>query len=222
MQDARTSAEVVGSYYDEIEGGECAYCGMNADTRDHVYPISAMHALVMADITNYTSVIVPACKECNCLAGSKIFPTFNEKRAYLRNTLRARYKHELSCEYTLDEMLFASDEYILHRVGLMREKRIIEGRLYFQHTYDLEASDKGRIDPLFTHIEEEVKEKHATRVESRKPANLTGHKYVFKSGSYYRVSIFRDGITHASERIPTLEEAIEIRDEILASFRVKR
>ena len=59
----------------------CAYCGMPAQDREHVVPKSL----------RVGSWIVPACKECNNLAGAEPFETFADKRDFIRDRLGQRY-----------------------------------------------------------------------------------------------------------------------------------
>jgi len=71
----------------------CFYCGMAADTRDHVLPQSFTRT--MADLGARKSDVVPCCRECNSLAGSKVFPTISEKRKYIKQRLRKKYEKVL-------------------------------------------------------------------------------------------------------------------------------
>ena len=127
------------SRYTPIKGNRCAYCGLPSDTYDHAYPVSAMARLldVEGPDCNIRSFIVPACRECNTIAGNMLFPTFNEKRDHIRRILRIRYASSLSYNYTIDDLLYEKDEIILERVDCMRKRSEVEHRLYYQHLYDL-------------------------------------------------------------------------------------
>ena len=60
----------------------CAYCGMPASDREHVLPKAYRK-------NNDT---VPSCRECNLMAGSKVFGSFAEKRDYIRFRIEIRYE----------------------------------------------------------------------------------------------------------------------------------
>lgn len=60
----------------------CAYCGEGATEIEHV--VARMH--------RQPTWTVPACVECNSLAGGKLFYTFVEKRDYVHSRLRKKYR----------------------------------------------------------------------------------------------------------------------------------
>jgi hypothetical protein len=64
----------------------CAYCGELAEEVEHVQPRR----------NRLETWTVPACKECNRLAGGRVFPGFYEKREYIRLAIRKKYSKELS------------------------------------------------------------------------------------------------------------------------------
>lgn len=76
----------------------CAYCGTAADTIDHTFPQS----LNGSALDGFGSIAglamrhdhrkVPACRECNSLLGARIFQTFRERKACLKDLLRQRYR----------------------------------------------------------------------------------------------------------------------------------
>lgn len=82
----------------------CYYCGEPASDADHVIPQSFIkHVRGLGDpellrqIGLYSNrlKLVPACKECNSLLGSKYFGTASERKAYVQNRLRQRYRRLL-------------------------------------------------------------------------------------------------------------------------------
>jgi hypothetical protein len=80
-----------------IEGRHCVYCGERPNTDEHFPPVS--HGL--------GGYILPACHECNGLAGT-LHPTDFKRRAeHVTQRLRKRYAHILPV--TLDAIL-AEDE----------------------------------------------------------------------------------------------------------------
>ncbi len=61
----------------EIHGTMCAYClTATADSIDHLFPYSQGGSHDAANL-------VPACRVCNSILGSRVFPEFAAKRAYV-------------------------------------------------------------------------------------------------------------------------------------------
>ena len=60
----------------ELNNYECAYCFSPADTVDHIIPFSHRHD------DSYNN-LAACCSLCNCLAGNKVFKTFEEKKDWL-------------------------------------------------------------------------------------------------------------------------------------------
>ena len=74
----------------------CVYCGVRATTIDHFVPISIINLLAELVDVRKGLFLIPCCRECNALAGNKIFPTIAAKRRYLHKRLRAKYKKLLA------------------------------------------------------------------------------------------------------------------------------
>jgi hypothetical protein len=73
----------------------CAYCGEAATDVEHV----------IAKMWSLPTWTVRACSECNRLAGKKLFVTFADKRAFIRQRLARRYWKALhQAEWTADEI----------------------------------------------------------------------------------------------------------------------
>ena len=78
-----------------LNGNEsCVYCGsVRAATWDHVYPVC--YAATLRDLGIETDenlkVMVRACRRCNSTAGSRLFKSFEHKRAFIRERLHQRY-----------------------------------------------------------------------------------------------------------------------------------
>lgn len=64
-------------------GHVCAYCGAYADSIDHVMPWSYIP-------DNSVHNLVPACMDCNVRASNLVFPSFDDKRDYLRAIVTAK------------------------------------------------------------------------------------------------------------------------------------
>lgn len=100
----------------------CAYCGMYAEEREHVVPRK----------TGYAKIVVPACHECNTLAGSECFPTFAEKRDFIHSRLKKRYRHAINAP-EWDSLELGELDYVLRAMCETVEvaRRVVEQRLSF-------------------------------------------------------------------------------------------
>lgn len=74
----------------------CIYCGDPQQAWDHVLPLvvaarlNLFHPGVRRELKQGLN-IVPACHECNALAGSNVFNLIRAKRRYIQEQLRKRY-----------------------------------------------------------------------------------------------------------------------------------
>lgn len=64
----------------------CFYCGLLADTVDHIPPKSA------EVLPNRLRELIPACRECNSLLGARMPWDKNGRRRLIKRLLRKRYK----------------------------------------------------------------------------------------------------------------------------------
>lgn len=85
----------------------CTYCGMAADTKDHVPPRSHRAALRELCPGRFVEVEVVCCRECNCLLGARALFTVSERRAFIRTELEKRYRKELAMPAWTPEELAA-------------------------------------------------------------------------------------------------------------------
>lgn len=85
----------------------CVYCGNIADTRDHFIPRAFLKRIEDLGWANKDNIIVPACRECNSTAGAKVFNTLNQKRNYIHERYKVKYKKVLEMpkweEHELEE-----------------------------------------------------------------------------------------------------------------------
>jgi hypothetical protein len=73
----------------------CAYCGEYGTDIEHVVPRQS-------HLPTWT---VRACSECNGLASGKVFPSFADKRHFIRKRIRRKYARRLQMpEWTADEI----------------------------------------------------------------------------------------------------------------------
>ena len=73
--------------YEKLDFPVCVYCGETPEHWEHVYPNSKGKHIR----SGYISWILPACKECNYIAGAKVFKTFGDKRRFIQASLTVRY-----------------------------------------------------------------------------------------------------------------------------------
>lgn len=109
----------------------CTYCGMPADTHDHLVPLSILAKL--SDLTvNLESAKIPCCRECNSLACAAFFESFGEKKNFIRGQLRLKYEKLLKFpiwdEDELAEMGPIAREEIQH---FLKKKTILLERLEY-------------------------------------------------------------------------------------------
>lgn len=76
---------------------ECVYCGILASEKEHVIPKAYLRNVKDLFLLGFgvdvpEEIIVPACKECNMIAGAKVFPSFRAKKSFIREQLLIRYK----------------------------------------------------------------------------------------------------------------------------------
>ncbi len=81
--------------YEHLRGDHCVYCGERANTEDHVIPRSHIAKLLGIIALSKQLITVPACSECNSIAGAKLFPGIGAKRRYILGRLRVKYKRVL-------------------------------------------------------------------------------------------------------------------------------
>jgi hypothetical protein len=101
-----------------LNGRYCIYCGEHATTDEHIPPV--VHTL--------GGYIVPACLECNLIAGTIHPENFIARAAYVKQQLKQR--HSLPTPpITLDILLDAKKDDWLNMIETERLRRITEARL---------------------------------------------------------------------------------------------
>lgn len=86
-------------YSYEVEEA-CVYCGNPASQIDHVHP-QAAHPNEANPHT--AGLLVPACGECNRIAGARIFKTLSHKREWIHWKLRRKHRRALALPYWSDQ-----------------------------------------------------------------------------------------------------------------------
>ena len=119
------------------EGVRCVYCGNIAQEKEHVTPKNFLNGLVgLGNFQNtvkyHKSMIVPACKECNLIASGQKFRNFTEKKKFIKEKLKNRYRKILLTPFWTDTELLELDfrlrEYVL---VALEAKRVVQARLNF-------------------------------------------------------------------------------------------
>ena len=94
-------------YEEDFEIKKCVYCGEDADTKDHVVPVSyyfngkrtGRH--LTADFGEEN--LVDCCRECNCMANNKVFDNIQAKREYIQERIKEKYKKVVNMPFWSDD-----------------------------------------------------------------------------------------------------------------------
>src|SRR4051812_16660893 len=84
-------------------GGICVYCGVRASTIDHFVPLSVVATLYSCLDVIQGRVLVPACSDCNSIAGNNMFRTIAAKRRFIQSRLIEKNKRLLNSPRWEDE-----------------------------------------------------------------------------------------------------------------------
>jgi hypothetical protein len=113
----------------------CFYCGLPADTIDHVVPQSLLQAvrdsgeegLIAAIDERHRRMTVRACHECNSLAGGKYHQRLDERAEYIRKRLAERYRKALAMPDWADTELMGLSERLRNYVisALLRRDLVL-------------------------------------------------------------------------------------------------
>lgn len=116
----------------------CAYCGEAATDVEHVVPRSSK-------LPTYT---VPACKECNGIAGAIVFPSFLAKLNFIQKRIRVRYAKVLKVpEWTddeIEEMGYAMQQQI---IGFQRVRNWVLRRIDWDIASVVVAAEMESLSP---------------------------------------------------------------------------
>lgn len=111
----------------------CVYCGEPANSKDHVLAISWSTALNLSALngeTNQAITLVPACIECNDLAGSTPTLTVKAKRALIHKKLRTKYKNLIEMpDWDQDEINQTHGRLKQSIIAALKKRQIIWNRV---------------------------------------------------------------------------------------------
>ena len=84
---------------------ECIYCGLPADTRDHVPPLNRVEDYQHIGLAQEFYLKVPSCKQCNSLANEHLQDSIFDRIEFVKDKLARKYARLLkSAHWTEDEL----------------------------------------------------------------------------------------------------------------------
>ena len=85
----------------------CIYCGVPAETIDHIPPRAYREQVRIAGLSaRYPEIEVDACRECNCLLGARALWTVAVRKQFIKRSLRRRYrKYLLIPDWSKDDLI---------------------------------------------------------------------------------------------------------------------
>jgi hypothetical protein len=92
-----------------METKKCYYCGDDAETKDHIVPVSYYHngkrsgRHLTAEYGKEN--LIDCCKHCNSIAGNKVFDNIDIKKEFIQNRLWEKYKKLINMPNWTDEEL---------------------------------------------------------------------------------------------------------------------
>lgn len=108
----------------------CIYCGMPANSVDHVPPTSVRPILVGMGVQRWDFVEVSACGECNSAIGAKALWTVRERKAWVKQFLKRKYRRVLSLpDWTGEEIEELGRGLQDHVKATSALKKLTQGRL---------------------------------------------------------------------------------------------
>jgi hypothetical protein len=84
---------------------DCHYCGMPADTKDHIIPISYNYAQRPTSHRSKGGITVDCCQECNSILSDKFLSTIQTRAAELAECLEVKYRKVLTAPVWSEEDL---------------------------------------------------------------------------------------------------------------------
>ena len=122
---------------DEFAGMPCHYCGLPATDDDHVVPRSVIKTYesiadpeLLQSLKRHRTLVVPSCRECNCLAGATIQKTLEDRKRFIKTKLKKRYRKVLSMpDWNDDEIAVLGPELRQHIAASQELKRVVRQRL---------------------------------------------------------------------------------------------
>jgi hypothetical protein len=127
----------------DYQPGICVYCGLDADTEDHLLPRG------WSGNTSRSRVLtVPACRECNSVIGAQWASTITTRREVAHDAIRRRYRKLLSGLTPSPEDLAELGPNLRSYVeASLTVRQVVEARLAWPPPlYDVQAMQRSEID----------------------------------------------------------------------------
>jgi hypothetical protein len=107
---------------------------MPSESDDHMVPLSFYKAAMdCVEMEHWRFFLVPSCQECNNMAGDHVFKTVSQKRRYIQERLKCRYKKIIAIPFWDEEEIQSLSEdfarYVRHGLKL---KTIIWQRITYR------------------------------------------------------------------------------------------
>ena len=84
----------------------CYYCGVPAESIDHVPPRSARPTIIALNLEKkYPFVEVHACLECNSILGARALWRLKERKDFIKKALKKKYRKHLQTAVFTDAEL---------------------------------------------------------------------------------------------------------------------
>jgi hypothetical protein len=123
------------------EPNVCVYCGLPADSVDHVIP--RLMRNLLADVGGWRerwpriTDTVWACRQCNSTAGGKLFDTVAEKRRYIHARYREKHARLLKTPDWTDDEIEALGPSLQQYMRTMRDHaNLLRERLAWPRVYE--------------------------------------------------------------------------------------
>ena len=118
-------------------GMPCHYCGMPATSEDHVVPRAIIKTYesiadpeLLASLKRHRTLVVPACGECNSVAGATIQKTLEDRKRFIKAKLRKRHRKVLNMPDWSDEEIAELGPELQQHIRANQElKNVIKRRL---------------------------------------------------------------------------------------------
>ncbi|MCD4760255.1 HNH endonuclease [archaeon] len=112
---------------EEYEIKKCFYCGEDANTKDHIIPVSYYYSGKRQN-RHFTSDygkenIVDCCRECNCIAGNKVFDNVYKKKEYIQERLTRKYKKVINSPFWSEEDINAMGKMLKREIKIQQMAR---------------------------------------------------------------------------------------------------
>lgn len=130
MKSRERNLKLAGRYRRLGDFRHCAYCGELATCQDHVLPVVVAARFGGLAEWEHLKLLIPACFECNGIAGGKFFRTLTAKRRYIQNKLRKKYRKLLAMPDWSEEDLASCGPNLRASIETaLTERRVILARL---------------------------------------------------------------------------------------------